>query len=304
MNNTSQTKIRVFAPAKINLYLHVTARRDDGYHELDSLVAFADIGDVITLEAAPDFAFDITGPFSGEFTAKEKDASPNSANLIVQAAWALSRAAHKTLPVRICLTKNLPLAAGLGGGSSDAAAALWGLCELLGIPRNAVFLPAILRGLGADVPVCFSCEPARLRGIGDVLEPAPAMSETPIVLVNPGIACPTAKVFAHYPGPFRAPVDMPPSCELGDDLVRFLSAQHNDLTESARLVVPAIDEVLGTLRTQPGCALARLSGSGATCFGLFETAHAAHNAARAIMNMPASASWWVQAGWLNRPTRY
>jgi 4-diphosphocytidyl-2-C-methyl-D-erythritol kinase len=304
MHNINLPMTRVFAPAKINLYLHITGRRDDGYHELDSLVAFADIGDVVTIEPASDFFFDITGPFSHHFTAKEKDSSPNSSNLIVQAAWALSRAAHKTLKLRISLIKNLPLSSGLGGGSSDAAAALWGLCDVLGIPRTASFLPAILRDLGADVPVCFACEPARMRGVGDILEPAPAMPEMPVVLINPGVSCPTARVFSHYPGPFHAPLSWPPPVEHKEDLVDFLKAQRNDLTPAARTVVPAIDAVLQFLNAQPGCALARLSGSGATCFGLFESIHAANNAVRVITQMPEAASWWVQAGWLNRPTRY
>ncbi|HTK85097.1 MAG TPA: 4-(cytidine 5'-diphospho)-2-C-methyl-D-erythritol kinase, partial [Patescibacteria group bacterium] len=130
--------LSVFAPAKINLYLHVTGRRDDGYHLLDSLVAFADIGDRLTLAPANDFSFSAQGPFANAFTAKERDASPNSANLVVRAVWALSQAVQRPPQVRVTLTKNLPLASGLGGGSADAAAALWALLEWWSLPQQAV----------------------------------------------------------------------------------------------------------------------------------------------------------------------
>jgi len=302
MDSTPTKMIRVFAPAKINLYLHVTGRLDNGYHTLDSLIAFTDIGDDITIEPSADFEFHVTGPYGAHFSTKETDASPNSSNLVVQAAWALARAGHTMLPVKITLTKNLPLAAGIGGGSSDAAAALWGLCEALGIPRASAFLPDLMLELGADVPVCFTCQPARVRGVGDVLDPAPMMPEIPVVLVNPGIPCPTAKVFSLYGGPYRENIVLPRSFESVHDLVKFLRGCQNDLQEAAMDLVPPIREAINALHAENNCIFSALSGSGATCFGLFESHRSAQEAARNLaLRYP---QWWIKAGCLNRPERY
>jgi 4-diphosphocytidyl-2-C-methyl-D-erythritol kinase len=302
MSSTQTKLLTVFAPAKINLYLHVTGRLDNGYHTLDSLIAFADIGDSIDIEPAADFQFRVRGVQAARFTAKERDASPNSSNLAVQAAWTLALAAQKTLNLRITLTKNLPLASGIGGGSSDAAAVIWGLCEWWDIPRDAHYLSGLMARLGADVPVCFGCKTARVRGIGDVIDPVPPIGETAIVLVNPGKPCPTPKVFARFSGTYREPIPLPLSLENFKELVAFIRATSNDLQDAACDIEPEIRIALQELDAQKGCALARMTGSGATCFGLFENDALAQKAAKAIA--AKNKGWWAKAGWLNRPERY
>lgn len=302
MSSTQTKLLTIFAPAKINLYLHVTGRLDNGYHTLDSLVVFADIGDRVEIEPSPDFKFRVQGPFASGFGPKELDASPNSSNLIVQAAWALARAAQKVPNISVTLTKNLPLASGIGGGSADAAAMLWGLLEWWGLSSQAHYLPGLMSRLGADVPVCLPCKPTRVRGIGDVLDPVSPMPEIPVVLVNPGKPCPTANVFAHYEGGYKEPRAFADNLENFNDLISFLREQSNDLYEPARRSVPEIDNVINTLSVQKGCAIARLSGAGATCFGLFENENAAQSAAKTIAN--ENPDWWVKAGWINRPERY
>lgn len=302
MTSTQIKVLTIFAPAKINLYLHVTGRLDNGYHTLDSLIAFADIGDSVSIEPAQDFEFNITGPYAASFSAKERDASPNSSNIAVQAAWMMARAAQKNLNLKITLTKNMPLAGGIGGGSSDAAAVAWGLAEWWNIPKGSHYLPGIMARLGADVPVCFGCQPARVRGIGDVMDPAPPMDEVPVVLVNPGRACPTPEVFKLFSGDFREPKAIPANLTHFEDFIDFLKKRGNDLEGAAAEIVPEINTVLECLAEQKGCALARMSGSGATCFGIFDNERAAHKAAKHIA--ARYKAWWVKAGWINRPERY
>ncbi len=302
MSATETKLLTIFAPAKINLYLHITGRLDNGYHLLDSLVAFADIGDEIGIEPAPEFKFVIDGPFAGVFGPKDRDHSPDSSNLVVQAAWALSRAAQKIPNVRIRLTKNLPIASGLGGGSSNAAATIWGLLEWWKIPRQTHYLQGLMARLGADIPVCLNCTPTRVRGIGDILDPAPALPEIPVVLVHPGRPCMTAEVFSRFTGNFREPMALPAGLEKQDALVEFLNRQSNDLLGPAADAAPEIANVLHTLKGQDGAALARMTGSGATCFGLFRNEAAATKAARSIAT--DNPDWWVKSGWLNRPERY
>lgn len=302
MPHTRTKILTVFAPAKVNLYLHVTGRLDNGYHTLDSMVAFADIGDEVRIEPAPDFSFKLQGPYAGAFAPKEMDSSPNSSNLVVQAVWALSRAAQKVPNVKVTLTKNLPLASGVGGGSSDAAATIWGLMEWWGLSRQAYYLPALMMTLGADVPVCLNCDAARLRGIGEILDRVPPMPEIPIVLVNPGKPCGTASVFARYAGKFREPLPLPAALESLQDLTDFLKQRENDLYGPACAVVPEIVNVIHALESQAGCRIARMSGAGATCFALFETEKQAQAAAKTIAY--ENPDWWAQAGWLNRPQRY
>ena len=292
----------LFAPAKINLYLHVTQKRDDGYHNLDSLAVFADIGDRIILEPANDFQFIINGPYANAFGAKEKDSSVTSTNLIVRAARALALQTGRAPDLRITLTKNLPLASGLGGGSADAAAVLWGLMDLWNIPLSTAFLPDLMRGLGADVGACLRCAPVRMSGIGDILEHIPDLPEIPVVLVNPGKHCPTPDVFRRFIGPMRGEVKFPADITNPDGFLTFLAAQENDLTPAALEIVPGIAEALVALQHAAGCKLARMSGSGATVFGLFGNADEAVNAAEKITL--AQPRWWVRTGTINSPERY
>ncbi len=298
----STAGLSVFAPAKVNLYLHVTGRRDDGYHLLDTLVAFADIGDRVTLAPASDFSFSVQGPFARSFTAKERDASPNSANLVVRAVWALSQAVQRPPQVRATLTKNLPLASGLGGGSADAAAALWALLEWWGLPPQAVpTLNELMDKLGADVPACFSCRPQWVGGAGEKLAPARGLPEAPVVLVNPGKHCRTADVFAAFDGKFITGGEKPAFDDF-DSLLEFLDRQDNMLTPAALQLVPEIGAARDLLALQPGCHLARMTGSGATCFGLFGSEEDASRAAENIL--AHNPQWWTGVGTLNRPERY
>ena len=302
MSSTQTKTLTVFAPAKINLYLHVTGRLDNGYHTLDSLIAFADIGDQLEISASPDFRLEIDGPFARSFAPKELDSSPSSSNLVTQAAWSLARASQKVPNVHARLTKNLPLGSGLGGGSSDAAAVIWALLEWWDLPKDMRYLPGLMARLGADVPVCLHCKSARVRGIGDILDPVPHIPETPIVLIYPGKPCPTKDVFRRFTGAHKESIPLPAQFEDIDALAAFLENTQNDLLPAARDIVPAIDNALKALETQSGCRIARLSGSGSSCFGLFADDTHARKAADVLAD--ENPDWWVRAGWLGRPERY
>lgn len=299
---TENRTLSILAPAKINLYLHVTGRREDGYHTLDSLVAFADTGDRIGLQPGRGFSFQVDGPYARSFTAAELDGGPCSRNLAVRAARALAAAAGRDPDIRLRLTKNLPLAAGVGGGSADAAATIHGLMELWGLARQfSSGLDDLLLALGADVPACMVCAPVRMGGIGEETSLVDDFDEIPAVLVNPGKPCPTASVFAAYEGPFSAPA---PAYDWRDraGMIEFLKGQRNDLTQAAGRIVPAIPEALELIAAQQGCLLSRLSGSGATCFGLFSDEMETLDAAERIL--ATHPGWWVRACVLGRPGRY
>jgi len=299
-NNTGT--LSIFAPAKINLFIHVTGRLDNGYHTLDSLVSFVDIGDSIMLEPAPEFSFNIKGSYAASFVAGERDSSPDSSNIVVKAVWAYAREAQKEPGCRVTLTKNLPLASGMGGGSVDAAAVIWGLSELWDCSRMASYMPDLLMSLGADVPVCLECKPVRMQGVGEILLPSPAMSDIPVVLVCPGKFCSTKEVFASYAGQLSDIADTPEDLRDFPNLIDFLAEQENSLTDAAVGIVPDIALVLDMLRGQNNCRLARMSGSGSTCFGLFENEYCAMRAAENITR--ENPGWWVRTGTLNRPERY
>ncbi len=283
---------RLSAPAKLNLYLHVTGRRDDGYHLLDSLVAFAAVGDAVELTPADDFSLAVGGRFAAAL-----DHTAADDNLVMRAARLLRQEAGLAdhIGAAIRLEKRLPVAAGLGGGSSDAAAALHGLCALWGIAPDADDLLRIAMALGADVPVCLAPRPTFVGGIGDQLDPAPALPALHVALVNPAVPLSTASVFAalgacadHRRGRFEsAPLD-------AAGLAGLLASRDNDLEIPARGLCPEIDAVIRALARQPDCLLARMSGSGATCFGLFATAVAALAAARSIAE--EQQAWWVSSG--------
>lgn len=275
-----------FAPAKVNLYLHVVGRRSDGYHLLDSLVVFAGVGDRLTVSPSDDLSLAITGPFAGSL-AIEAD------NLVLRAARALAVQAGIRPTGALVLEKNLPVASGIGGGSADAAATIRLLGGLWGIAPSG--WGSLASGLGADVPVCLAGQPALMSGIGDVLVAAPRMPSMGIVLVNPGVAVSTQAVFRARTGAFSTPPGVSLEGWRGAaDLIERLRGTRNDLEPPARQLAPAIGDALDLLAAAPGCLLARMSGSGATCFGLFASPDAARHAASANSHK----GWWVWGGGL------
>ena len=271
-------KVQRIARAKVNLALHVVGRRADGYHLLDSLVAFADFGDVVTVEPAPSLSLSITGPMAAGLSA-----GPD--NLVLKAAQMLG----SPLGAAITLEKRLPIASGIGGGSADAAATMQALGALWGcaLPDAGQVL-----ALGADVPVCLAGQSCRMAGIGDQISPI-ALPPAHLVLVNPGVGLSTAAVFGALLRRDNPP--LPPAAPMPDAvaLAAYLCHCRNDLEAPALSIVPQIGAVLAALQGQKGCLLARMSGSGATCFGLFASASAAVAAATALRAQ--SAAWWVQA---------
>lgn len=265
------------ARAKINLALHVTGRRADGYHLLDSLVAFADIGDRILVSAADTLSLTVTGPMAAGLPA-----GPD--NLVLRAAMTLGQGRGAA----ITLEKYLPIASGIGGGSADAAATLLALAELWGCPLPE---PAAVLALGADVPVCLAGVAARMQGIGEVISPL-ILPPAHVVLVNPGFGLATADVFRALTRHDNPPLEMP-GTTLPDvqALTVWLRQMRNDLEPAAESLAPGIATMIAALQTQPQCLIARMSGSGATCFGLFATAAAAEGAAQTL----ARPGWWVRA---------
>jgi 4-diphosphocytidyl-2-C-methyl-D-erythritol kinase len=271
------------APAKVNLDLRITGRRPDGYHELDSVVVFTQWADQLTFTPHRRLALQLSGPFAATLDDRAE-------NLVLRAARRLAEHAGCPPHVRIALDKRIPVAAGLGGGSADAAATLRGLSRLwqLGL-QNADLLPLALE-LGADVPVCLRSGGARMHGIGERVEPI-ELPVLDLVLANPNHAVATAQVFAALGAIAPAAgLDAAVPTERAD-LLDWLRARANDLEASARRLAPVIGEVLATLGAQPGCRLARMSGSGGTCFGVFDDSEAAARAARAMRR--ARPSWWV-----------
>jgi 4-diphosphocytidyl-2-C-methyl-D-erythritol kinase len=262
------------APAKLNLALHVRARRTDGYHELETLFAFVRDGDRVTLVDADADSFAITGPFAAVL-------SGEGDNLVTRARDAF-RAQFGAAPCAITLDKHLPVASGIGGGSADAAATLRALARRQGVALDDPALVGIADRLGSDVPACLSGRTLIGRGRGERLQPidAPAL---PVLLVNPGVAVSTAAVFAGWDGMDRGA--MPD----GDALTIALQGR-NDLEPPARALAPTIGPLLDLLGTQRGVKLARMSGSGATCFALFE--HTEDRTAAAAMIAAAHPAWW------------
>lgn len=276
-----------FAAAKINLWLHVTGRRDDGYHLLDSLIAFAGVGDSLAFSDSGDLALDIDGPFSGGL-------GSGGDNLVLKAAWLLAAEAGISPAARITLTKNLPVASGIGGGSADAAAALRGLSRLWKLSVPAEDLARIALRLGADVPMCLSGRAAMAGGIGEELAPVPALAPAWLVLVNPRFALSTPEVFRNRQGDFTV-IERPdlPSLATIEGLVSVLGARRNDLEAPAVRLAPVIGDVLAELRASPGARFAAMSGSGATCFALYASRADAEASAMALAE--AEPGWWVAA---------
>lgn len=308
-----------FAPAKINLYLHVTGKRADGYHELDSLVVFADVGDVIEVRAGQGLNLEISGPFGDQLKA-------DSDNLVLKAARALANHCHIPPNATLHLIKNLPVASGIGGGSADAAATLkvliqfWdvhvdddgihavahdvapdidsarAMATLLKVWRDDIARDKMTKiglSLGADVPVCLESRPVFMGGIGENLELAPHMPRAWMVLVNPGVQVSTPDVFKARTGEFTPANrfrEMPKDAE---HLAELLKARHNDLSVPAIRKSPVIQDVLNALDASDGVLLSRMSGSGATCFGLYANQVTAFAAAAKISHR--NPDWWCSA---------
>ena len=276
--------VRVFAPAKINLFLHVGGKRPDGYHELESLVVFARAGDELGCKRADGLSLTIDGPFANALSA-----GPD--NLVLKAASALADSAGVREGARIELTKNLPVASGIGGGSADAAAALRGLNTLWKLHLAPEVLRTIAAQLGSDVPVCVGSKSAWMEGRGEKVTKLSGIPVVPMVLVNPGVAVPTGKVFAALKERRGVGLPHPPAMKDADELVAYLKTTANDLEAPAREIAPVIGEVLDALAAQPGALLARMSGSGATCFALFERDELGTAAARALN--ARNPGWWI-----------
>jgi 4-diphosphocytidyl-2-C-methyl-D-erythritol kinase len=280
--------LRDTAPAKVNLSLRIVGRRADGYHELESLVAFAGIGDELRLMPGETISLSVSGPFAAASGAADD-------NLVLKAVRAAGLPAGA-----FSLDKRLPVAAGLGGGSSDAAAALRLIARRNGISVDDPRILAAARATGADVPVCLDRKSRVMRGAGEALSDPVTLPKLPAVLVNPGVALPTASVFAAFRPEDSAasPIDVVPNQV--DALLRWLASRGNDLTASAIRVAPVVGEVLDALSAQPGCRLSRMSGSGATCFGLFDSAAAAATAAETLGGAfgGTKRNWWIYQGML------
>ena len=275
------TSVTESAPAKINLFLHVGNRRGDGFHPLQSLAVFTDMGDRLVFEPAQDLSLKMQGPFSAGLEG-EKD------NLVLRAARSLGGGGAAA----ITLTKNLPVASGIGGGSSDAAAALRGLRRLWNAAADDAALQALAAGLGSDIPVCVNAATAFMEGRGEILRAAQSMPRIAMLLVNPGVAVPTKDVFAALAT--RSGVEMTlPQDGFADtaDLLRFLETTRNDLEAPARALQPVIGDVLTAIATLPGALFTRMSGSGATCFGIFPDDDCCARAANALKSVHPG--WWI-----------
>ncbi len=282
------TQVTEFAFAKVNLTLHITGQRADGYHLLDSLVVFCGIGDWLHATVADTLSLTLEGPFA-------RDVPADMDNLVVQAA----RLFAGDMAVAFTLQKHLPPASGIGGGSADAAAAVRAVLRLrkvLGLPNDGVdHRAAAVLALGADVPVCLLSAAARMRGIGEQLEPPSPLPAMHIALVNPRVAVPTPAVFHALANRQNPPMpDALPEWQSAQALADWLKTQRNDLQAPALTLAPVIADVLTALAAQPGALIARMSGSGATCFALFETGAAARSASDTIA--AARPDWWAAAG--------
>lgn len=282
--------VTVRAPAKINLYLHVTGKRPDGFHELDSLVVFTASGDTVKVSpamAGSGLNFTADGPFADRI-------GPDSDNLVVRAARLMAETVNPaSLDVDIHLTKRLPVAAGIGGGSSDAAATIRALNRYWDAGLADETLAGLALKLGADVPMCLNREPVFIGGIGEEITSAPELPFVSLVLANPGAAVSTPDVFKAFDGPFSPARRFTYEPDSVESLAALLKERDNDLEKTARIIAPAIDDVLDALARQPGCLLSRMSGSGATCFGLFADSGDAETARHAIhLDHP---EWWCDA---------
>ncbi|HLH97478.1 MAG TPA: 4-(cytidine 5'-diphospho)-2-C-methyl-D-erythritol kinase [Xanthobacteraceae bacterium] len=288
------------APAKVNLTLRVLGRRPDGYHEIESLVVFAGVGDTLTFTPGKNLMLKVLGPTAAL-------AGDLADNLVLKAVRALGERYEGLRLGQFVLSKHLPVAAGVGGGSADAAAALRHLARQNHIRMDDARLLDAARSTGADIPVCLDPQPRMMRGIGEILSAPWRIPPLPALLINPRVAVPTKEVFKALGAPSLAPghasvpiqdewangTDQSRSCEPScDDVIAYVTDRNNDLEAPAIALNPTIGQALDALRLLPGCRLARMSGSGATCFALFPTRRAAQAAARILR--AARPTWWIR----------
>lgn len=279
----------MLAPAKINAMLHVTGKRDDGYHRLQSLVLFADIGDELSYTPSPDFSLTIAGPFAATLGDAED-------NLVMRAAQSLAAHAGIAPHGALHLTKNLPPGAGLGGGSSDAAAALRLLNERWRCEATEGELIAIAAPLGSDIPACLMAAPLWMEETGHKITPLLLNEDLHAVLAYPAAALSTRTVYQALKTPYDIALDLPATFADNEALLTFLAQSHNSLEAPARALEPEIGHVLAALAEQEACQLARMSGSGSCCFALFASAQAAQHAAQRLAL--ARPSWWIRPAML------
>ncbi|HXS08199.1 MAG TPA: 4-(cytidine 5'-diphospho)-2-C-methyl-D-erythritol kinase [Rhizomicrobium sp.] len=273
------------ARAKVNLFLHVGARRGDGFHPLQSLAVFTDAGDTLLAEQTDDLSLVVEGPFAR--TLGDGD------NLVLKAARLLAERAGRVPAAKLTLTKNLPVASGVGGGSADAAAALRSLAGLWRLDLDEKAIGDIAGEIGSDVPVCVSSKPSFMEGRGEILTPVASLPRLPLLLVNPGVAVSTKDVFAALGERRGADIALPRG-RFGDlaDLLRFLETTGNDLEAPALGLQPVIGEVLKALKSLPGALFTRMSGSGATCFALMADDDGCRRAATLLKQRQPD--WWVE----------
>ena len=293
--------VTVFAPAKINLFLHVGNRRDDGYHALQSLVVFTTVGDEVQARRSDELSCSLSGPFSSSLSGEQD-------NLMLRAARVLAVKTGMTSGAQLSLTKNLPVASGIGGGSADAAATLRALWSIWGLARagdeviRTPMSPSAFRKrremfdaaleVGSDVPVCLLSSTAWMEGRGEIVYPLSDLPPVAMVLINPGIAVPTGSVFARLKHRTGAAEMIPHYAHSAVELVEYLKGARNDLEVPACEIAPPISAVLDALQ-HSGAMLARMCGSGATCYGIFSNRSEADGAAQRLS--AAQPSWWVSA---------
>lgn len=274
------------AYAKINLYLHITGRRNDGFHLLDSLVTFVDVYDVVEVSPSDDISLRVTGPFAKEI-GKTED------NLVIKAALLLQKRMVDKKGAKINLIKNIPPASGMGGGSSDAAAVLHLLCKIWGLDFSTAEIQNISLSLGADLPVCVTGKSCHVSGIGEIITPVSNLAEGFTVLVNPGKKAESKIIYQM--GIKKISEQIINEVLAEDTIENFadvLSHAHNDLSVNAVKIVPEIITILKILHEEKACLLARMSGSGATCFGLFKDKESAETVAEKIRLR--FKDWWVK----------
>jgi len=292
MNNRILENPYLFAPAKVNLNLYVKGRNKNGYHNISSLVGFTEIYDVITMQLSKSTTLELSGS-EGSLIQHEKNT-----NIILKTINFLQQEAKIPLQVDIKLEKNIPVAAGLGGGSADAAAVIKGACKILGNKELFNINDELLAGkLGSDVPVCFYGKGAWIEGYGNKLVPANEWPESWLVIANPRVPVSTRDIFSKNknftPEPPQKYIHLTSFQEFSD----YLRGQKNDLTPAAIAVCPVIKNVISAIKNLPNCSLARMSGSGPSCFGLFETQKDATNALDILQSMQPN--WWVKSTKLN-----